>query len=88
MNFGFLNGQYLLGLYDEMSGSNVIINGKISTLEEMNRIYPIDQAEIPEEECKEKMKLLYEDGSWTLSFMSGESLTVDDSFDFGRVLWN
>ena len=87
VNFGFSNGRYLLGLYDEMSGSDVIINGKISTLEEMNRIYPIDQAQISEEERKEQMKLLYEAGSWTLSFMSGESLMVNNAFDFERVLW-
>lgn len=87
MNFGFLNGQYLLGLYDEMSGSDVIINGKISTLEEMNRIYPIDHESIVPEEHREKTKLAWEEEKWVLHFPSGEIVEITESFDFSQTLW-
>ena len=86
VNFGFSNGQYLLGLYDEMSGSDVIINGKISTLEEMNRIYPLDQAQ--EKTHREQMQLLCKDGGWTLCFEPGDSLEVNDALGFRSVFWN
>lgn len=87
VNFGFLNGQYLLGLYDEMSGSDVIINGKISTLEEMNRIYPIDHEPIIPEEHREKTKLAWEEEKWVLHFPSGEIMEITESFDFSQTLW-
>ena len=86
VNFGFLDGQYLLGLYGEMSDFDVILNGKISTLEEMNRIYPLDQAQ--EKTRREQMQFLRKDECWTLCFESGDSLAVNDSLDFERFLWN
>lgn len=87
VNFGFIDGGYVLGLYDEMTNSDVIINGEVASLEEMNQIYPLNSGEISSEERRKKIRMIYENGEWVVYFSSGDNITVDASFDFERVLW-
>lgn len=88
VHFGFMDGQYVLGLYDELTfPSDVIINGEKSTLEEMNRIYTTNYEEITAEERREQIRLVREGGSWTLHFQSGDTAVLDDSFDYNLITW-
>lgn len=88
VNFGFLDGQYVLGLYSEVNGDHeVIINGAASTLEEMNRIYTTDFESIPESEYRERLRVTHDGKNKIIQFESGEIMAVDSSFDFNRFLW-
>lgn len=88
VNFGYLDGQYVLGHYSEINLPSVVrINGEESTLEEMNRIYTTDYALREKEEYRERIRLVNENGVWVLKFQSGEEAVLDDQFDFGLIMW-
>lgn len=88
VNFGYLDGQYVLGTYSELSLPSVVrINGEESTLEEMNRIYTINYAERGKEELREQIRLVNENGIWKLRFESGKEAVLDDQFDFELIQW-
>lgn len=88
VNFGYLDGQYVIGHYSEINLPSVVrINGEESTLEEMNRIYTVHFARREKGEYRERIRLVNEDGIWRLKFESGEEAVLDDRFDFGLILW-
>lgn len=89
VSFGFLDGEYVLGIYTEQSNEYdpPLINGKAGTVDQMNRIYPTDYASYSEDDRKEMVRLVREDDDWTIHLSSGEDLTLDESFDFNRLLW-
>ena len=89
VNFGFLDGEYVLGIYTGLSDAYdpPLINGKAGTIDQMNRIYPTDYASYSENDRKELVRLVREDDRWAIHLSSGEILTLDESFDFDRLLW-
>lgn len=89
VNFGYLDGQYVIGHYSEINLPSVVrINGEESTLEEMNRIYTVHLAQREKEEYRERIRLVNEDGIWRLKFVESEKEAVlDERFDFGLIRW-
>lgn len=88
VNFGYLDDQYVIGHYSENNQPSVArINGKESTLEEMNKIYATDYAQREPEENRERIRLVNEDGVWILKFQSGDEKILDDQFDYGLIMW-
>ncbi len=87
VNFGFLDNQYLLGLYSEISNSAVMINGKESTLEELNKIYTTDYEKREETEHKDRLRLINQDNVWILRFPSGQEVIVNQDFDYSLIQW-
>lgn len=89
VNFGFLDGEYKLGLYSEYDEqSDEIINGKVSTLEELNCIYVLDFDERAGEEWRDRIRLAYKKENWYLIYHSGYEVKMDDTFDFSQIEWN
>ena len=89
VNFGFWDGEYVLGIYTGLSNAYdpPLINGKTGTIDQMNRIYPTDYASYSEDDLKEMVQLVREGNDWTIHLPSGESVTLDESADFDRFLW-
>lgn len=89
VQFGYIDGEYKLGLYSERSyPSDVLINREISTLEEMNRIYPMPYEVREDSELKWHRPLVYENGVWVLkSYFSDEEIILDSTFDFDLIKW-
>lgn len=89
VNFGFGDGEYVLGIYTGLSNDYdpPLINGKTGTIDQMNRIYPTDYASYSEDDLKEMVHLVRKGDDWTIHLPSGEIVTLDESFDFGRFLW-
>lgn len=88
--FGYIGGEYRLGLYSERHDPfDIFINGEVSTLEEMNRIYPTDFDQRADSEWRNRMRLMYENGGWVLkSYDSEEGIILDSSFDFNLINWD
>ncbi|MBO5340912.1 MAG: hypothetical protein J6A62_07945 [Oscillospiraceae bacterium] len=87
VNFGYLDGEYVLGHYNAIDLSEVTINGKESTLEEMNRIYTLDWNERSETERKNWIRLVKENDTCVLKYQSGENAVLNSDFDFDSILW-
>ncbi len=88
VNFGYLDGKYVLGLYGGSSADyGVTINGVTGTLEEMNEIYTLDYEKRNKNEYKERMCLVWENGMWILEDSSGKAAVLDSNFDFDSILW-
>lgn len=90
VQFGFLDGEYKLGIYSEYRyPCKVFVNGELSTLEEMNRIYPLDLEQRTDSELKEDIRLVHENGVWILKFsLSGVEAVLDNTFDFDLIMWD
>ena len=87
VNFGYIDGQYVLGLYAPREHMEPTINGKTCTVEDINRIHTTDYDAIAQEAFREKMQLVFENGQWILKLPSGEEVSVDETLDFMRFLW-
>lgn len=89
VNFGFCDNEYVIGIYTELCNdyNPPHINGVAGTLEQMNRIYPTDYTSFSKENRKAKVRLAYEGEQWDIHFPSGETLPLDESFDFKCLLW-
>lgn len=88
VNFGYLDGEYLLGLYSEPHGNGrITINDTECTYDDVNRIYTLDWDERSDEERKERIRLAYENEQWILKYQSGEESVLDSNFDFDSILW-
>lgn len=89
VNFGFLDGEYVLGIYTELCDEYdpPVINGEPGTLDQMNRIYRVDYISFPKEDRKELVRLVREGEHWAIHLPTEEVLIVDGSFDFERFLW-
>lgn len=88
VSFGFLNGEYVLGVYNEICPDyGITINGEKGTWEEMNEIYTLDYDQREEEEHRERIRLVNENGIWMLKYQSGEEAVLDINFNFDTILW-
>jgi hypothetical protein len=91
VNFGYLDNEYVLGIYNELCPDyGVIINGHEGTLEEMNRIYSTDWRDREsniESDLKEWISLVKENQEWYLIYQSGEKVLLNSEFDFDSILW-
>lgn len=89
VNFGYLDGEYVLGLYSQINMPSVVmINGKESNLEEMNRIYTLNWDERSEDERKEWIRMVNENGTWIFKDRFGEKIALDiNDFDFNLIMW-
>ena len=88
INFGYVEGEYLLGHYNEQRMGPITINGREATREEMEQIYTLDYDKIEEEEHRERLRLVNEDGTWIIKhYESDEESVLDLNFDFDSVLW-
>lgn len=88
--FGYQEGEYVLGHYNERTPTDPItINGREATMEEIEKIYTVDFDKIEKEESRERFRLTNEDGAWILkaTWWSDEESVLDMSFDFDLVLW-
>ena len=77
----------MLGHYNAIDLSEVTINGKESTLEEMNRIYTLDWNERSETERKNWIRLVKDNETGVLKYQSGAEVVLDSNFDFNSILW-
>ena len=68
VNFGYIDGGYVLGLYAPRAHMEPTINGEVCTVDDINRIHTTDYNEMAPEEFREKIQLLFENGQWVLTF--------------------
>ena len=87
VNFGYIDGEYVLGLYAPRAHMEPTINGEVCTVDDINRIHTTDYNEMAPEEFREKIQLLFENGQWVLKLPSDEILAADGTLDFSRFLW-
>ncbi len=89
INFGYLEGEYVLGHYNQLTPAvPITINGREGTVEEMEKIYTLDFDKREEGEQRERFRLVNENGVWILKhYESDEESVLDMSFDFDSVLW-
>lgn len=89
VNFGYIEGEYVLGHYNQWTPTDPItINGKESTMEEIEKIYTLDFDKIEEWEWRECLRLVNENGTWIIKhYESDEESVLDMNFDFDSVLW-
>lgn len=88
VNWGYLDGEYKLGLYSQLCPElPITINGSIGTLEDINQIYSTDYTKVTEEEYRKRLRLLNKDGLWSLRFESGEEYILDSNFDYNLITW-
>ena len=87
VNFGYIDGGYVLGLYAQQTHMEPTINGEVCTVDDINRIHTTDYNEMAPEEFREKIQLLFENGQWVLKLPSDEVLAADVTLDFSRFLW-
>lgn len=87
VNFGYIDGEYVLGLYAPRAHMEPTINGEVCTVDDINRIHTTDYNEMAPEEFREKIQLLFENGQWVLKLPSDEVLAADVTLDFSRFLW-
>ena len=87
VNFGYIDGKYVLGLYAPREHMEPTINGEVCTVDDINRIHTTDYNEMAPEEFRQEIQLLFENGQWVLKLPSGEVLAADVTLDFSRFLW-
>lgn len=87
VNFGYIDGEYALGLYAPRAHMEPTINGEVCTVDDINRIHTTDYNEMAPEEFRRQIQLLFENGQWVLKLPSGEVLAADVTLDFSRFLW-
>lgn len=85
--FSYLDGEYKLGIYSDMSNLRITINGKPDTRENLDRIYPITDACDNVNHYREYVKREYRDGELWLETENGVPVCVDDDFDFNLFVW-
>lgn len=84
--FGCMDGAYQLGRYTQLCDLEPTINGRACSVEDIQKIHTTDW-QILENETKERIRLVCEEGQWVLLPGSGERIVVDSAMDFGRFLW-
>ena len=87
VNFGYIDGGYVLGLYAPRAHMEPTINGEVCTVDDINRIHTTDYNEMAPEEFREKIQLLFENGQWVLKLPTGEASPVNDALDFSKFVW-
>lgn len=88
VNFGYLDDEYVLGLYSECNPDyGITVNGVESTFDEVDRIYTLNWEERSEGERKERLNMVWENEKWVLKYPSGEEVVLDCDFDFNSILW-
>ena len=87
VNFGYIDGEYVLGLYAPQAHMEPTINGEACTVDDINRIHTTDYNEMAPEEFRQKIQLLFENGQWKLKLPSGEESPVYDALDFSKFVW-
>ena len=87
VNFGYIDGEYVLGLYAPRAHMEPTINGEVCTVDDINRIHTTDYNEMAPEEFREKIQLVFENGQWILKLPSGEEFLVNDAVDFSKFVW-
>lgn len=87
VNFGYIDGGYVLGLYAPRAHMEPTINGEVCTVDDINRIHTTDYNEMAPEEFREKIQLLFEKGKWVLKLPTGEASPVNDVLDFSKFVW-
>ena len=87
VNFGYIDGEYVLGLYAPREHMEPTINGEACTVDDINRIHTTDYNKMAPEEFREKIQLVFENGEWVLKLPSDEVLAADVTLDFSRFLW-
>lgn len=87
VNFGYIDGEYVLGLYAPREHMEPTINGEVCTVDDINRIHTTDYNEMAPEEFRQKLQLVFENGQWILKLPAGEVLSADVTLDFSSFLW-
>lgn len=91
VNFGYLDGQYLMGRYTEQCPDiPCTVNETVCTLEEFTRIYPLNETDYSDYQSgvlKEKANLIHNGSEWVIQLNSGEEIKVDSTFDFSQFAW-
>ena len=85
--FGYLDGEYRMGIYSDMSDLRITINGEPATQEDLDRIYPITDAYSNESHCRKCIKRLNKDGEIILETETGITFRVDEDFYFNGFVW-
>ncbi len=81
VSFGFVDGQYVLGKYNQ---ETVMINGEVGTLDEMNRIYPMEPYN--DNDRVRIAHIVCENNEWFWITESEEKISLDKNFDFNLIL--
>lgn len=90
-NFGYIDGEYMWGNYSEYSPGTIVVNGVPDTLESFNEIYDVSQyykIDEESEKCRvERIRSKKEDDNRVLIFSNGESVILNEAFDFEKIRW-
>lgn len=86
--FGYLDGEYKLGIYsDMMSPLRITINGKPDTRENLDRIFPIAEEYDNEAHSRKYVKREYRDGELWLETENEILVRADKDLDFSLFVW-
>ena len=88
-NFGYIDGEYMWGNYSEYSPETIVVNGVLDTLESFNKIYNIELYYDYEMEStrRERVRSKKEGEDRLLIFWDGESVILNEEFDFSKIEW-
>lgn len=89
VSFGYLDNKYLLGYYTQIGDDYdpPVINGSPATLEQMNRLYPTEEAALREEDRKRPVQLVQTEEAWALHLPTGEIVPLDQAFTSQAFFW-
>lgn len=83
--FGYIDGAWQLGRYTQLCDMEPTVNGRIATVEDIEKIHTTDW-QVLETEIKERVRLV-EDNGWAVLLDSGERILVDEAMDWSRFAW-
>lgn len=83
VSFGFRDGEYVSGIYDEYAPDEITVNGEEASFEDFNRIF---QLEGEKGTRIDKMYMRREGDTYILT-IENEDVTVDENFDFDKIWW-
>ena len=84
-SFGFVEGEYKTGYYDEYNPSEIIVDGKKADLEAFNAIYDIENTQNWSDDMIWKVCLKKEGEEWKIVFEDNVIIPLDQTFDFEKI---
>lgn len=90
INFGYIDGEYVKGGYDEYCPEETNINGKAATLEEFNQIYDINDIDysVDSMDRVSLIRMKMDGADWVMALGENGEIIVGASFPIGMLSWH